>query len=577
MAPGKQLDTSGRSGCGRLIFLCVLLLALPSRALPQDNRSPGERVTDVKALYDAGRWEAVVEAVPDSPDEPLELSLYRGLALARLEQWEQARKVFEAGLARSPRDARFLEELAGVEYKQKQFSRATQHLRRALVVGPGNDYTNNFLASIYFLEGNLEAALKYWNRAGKPQLAELSFRGRVRLDPVLLDRAFAFSPGVVWRQDQFLATRARLEALDAFSRSRFDLAAQPDNTFQLTFDFAERNRWGESKWAGLASFLRGLPYQEVFPEFYSLDGAGLNWRSFFRWDDQKRRIQAEIAGPLRKDPKWRYRIYFDGRNENWNLTNTLPPSAPPAGLNLQKATAGAELRSIASGRWNWTAGLEYSYRRMRNAQGFSPQAAPFLTDGSAIAFRGRAERSLVRRPEDRFTLNAIATGQVGKFLARPLGRYAQIAGDLRSDWFPHARNDDYHTQGRLRAGRTFGEVPFDELFMLGFDRDNDLWMRGHPGLSRGQKGGAPLGRNYALANWDIAKSIYSGPILAFDLGPFVDTGKIVDPSGSFGSPHWLWDTGLQARIRVLGSFEFVLGWGKDLRSGRNSFFSGVSR
>ena len=43
-------------------------------------------------------------------------------------------------------------------------------LRRALRLAPRDDYTNNFLATIYFLEGNLDAALKYWNRSGKPLL-----------------------------------------------------------------------------------------------------------------------------------------------------------------------------------------------------------------------------------------------------------------------------------------------------------------------------------------------------------------------------------------------------------------------
>jgi hypothetical protein len=37
----------------------------------------------------------------------------------------------------------------------------------------------------------------------------------------------------------------------------------------------------------------------------------------------------------------------------------------------------------------------------------------------------------------------------------------------------------------------------------------------------------------------------------------------------------MWDTGVQLKVRVLGSFEFVLGYGRDLRSGKNSFFTTV--
>jgi len=59
------------------------------------------------------------------------------------------------------------------------------------------------------------------------------------------------------------------------------------------------------------------------------------------------------------------------------------------------------------------------------------------------------------------------------------------------------------------------------------------------------------------------------------VGPFLDSGKTYDPSGRFGSPKWLWDFGVQVKIRLLGSLEFVLGYAKDLRSGNNSFFTAV--
>ncbi|HEY6331475.1 MAG TPA: hypothetical protein VI756_19270, partial [Blastocatellia bacterium] len=117
------------------------------------------------------------------------------------------------------------------------------------------------------------------------------------------------------------------------------------------------------------------------------------------------------------------------------------------------------------------------------------------------------------------------------------------------------------------------DVPFDELFVLGFDRDTDLWMRGHPGLLNGEKGRAPMGRNYVLANVETAKIVFARHFMELRIGPFLDSGKVYDPSGFFGSPKWLWDTGIQVKVRVFGSFEYVLGYGKDLRSGRNSFYS----
>jgi hypothetical protein len=128
----------------------------------------------------------------------------------------------------------------------------------------------------------------------------------------------------------------------------------------------------------------------------------------------------------------------------------------------------------------------------------------------------------------------------------------------------------------LRGGRTFGDVPFDELFVLGFDRDTDLWMRGHPGLLGGEKGNAPLGRNYVLANWEIGKIVHSWPFVVLTVAPFVDTGQVDDPSGYFGSRKWLCDADVQVKLRVLGSFDVVVGYSKDLRSRNNSVFTTVT-
>jgi hypothetical protein len=187
------------------------------------------------------------------------------------------------------------------------------------------------------------------------------------------------------------------------------------------------------------------------------------------------------------------------------------------------------------------------------------------------------QRWLIRFPERRFTLNSKGSGEFGTFFRDPLGRYGRLEGTLAARWLPGARGDDYETQVSLCGGRTIGDVPFDELFTLGFDRDTLLWLRGHRGLQDGQKGDAPLGRNYVLVNAETDKILYHNGIFTVKAGPFVDSGRTYDPSGFFGSPKWLWDTGVETKIRVLGGVQVVFGYGKDLRSGRNSFFTTVTR
>jgi tetratricopeptide (TPR) repeat protein len=571
------LDVACRPAKRRLIYL-LLFFFLPVRILAQTGDPAAEKLSEIKKLYEAGNWDGVARAVAQSPEQPADLLLYRGLALAHLQRWEEAKAAFAAGRKKAPGDPRFPIELAGIAYREKQFSEAKRHLRLALAIDPKDEYANNFLASIYFQEGNLEAALKYWNRAGKPKLEDLTFEPALKLRPLVLDRAFAFARGGEWHREQYLTTQARLRALDLYPGMFFELRAHDDGSFDLGFHAAERNGWGSSKWEGLVSLLRDTPYQAVDPEFYNLGRAGVNWVSTYRWDDEKRRVFTEVAAPVFANPAVRFRAYFDGRNENWNITHTFTPESPSfARLNMEKAIAGAEMRFIASGRWEWRAGAEYSYREFRNVFGIPPVAAPFFANGSAISLRSSVQRWLIRFPERRFTLNSSGSGEFGTFFRDPLGRYGRLEGTLAARWLPRARGEDYETQVSLRAGRTIGDVPFDKLSTLGFDRDTPLWLRGHPGLQDGQKGDAPLGRNYVLVNAETDKIVCRNGIFTLKAGPFVDTGKTYDPSGYFGSPKWLWDTGAQVKIRVLGGVQVVLGYGKDLRSGRNSFFTTVTK
>lgn len=126
-------------------------------------------------------------------------------------------------------------------------------------------------------------------------------------------------------------------------------------------------------------------------------------------------------------------------------------------------------------------------------------------------------------------------------------------------------------QGKVRAGWTFGQSPFDELFILGVERDNDLWLRAHVGTRDGRKGNAPMGRSYFLSNWEFDKNVYRNSFISLRLGPLLDIGKITDSSVGLGSRKWLWDLGAEAKVRVLGQ-SVAFSYGKDLRSGNNAFY-----
>ena len=554
-----------------LLFFCALIADSPCAAQDQDSQAAAQK------LLQEQRWQELVKLVEATPNPSAELQYDYGLALAHLERWDEARKAFVAGRRMQPQDKRFPVELAGIEFKQKKYPEAAAYLRAALRLDPEDKYISDFLATVYYLEGNLEAALKYWNRNGKPQIQDVRMPPQLRINPVLLDHAFAFSPASTLRREELLATEARLNALEIFPSYRLDLLARPDEKFDLQFQAQERNGFGSTKLQALLGIFRGLPFQEVNPEYFNIGGSATNVISLLRWDAQKRRAWISLAGPFLRNPKWRYRLSMDGRNENWEIRKSFAgPSPALAALNLRREELRAEITRLIGGRLSWTAGVEFSHRNYHDVSAGTALTPSLLAAGSELSESAALNYQLLRIPERRFTLDGALSTRAGRLWSSPAESFSRIEAAVNSRWLPQSRGDDYETRWGIRTGDTFGHIPFDELFMLGLERDNDLWLRAHIGTRDGRKGSAPLGARYFLSNWETDKNVYRNGLITLKLGPFLDTGKIGGSTSALASNKWLWDTGAQSKISVFGVGVSLI-YGKDLRSGNNAFYVTIGR
>ena len=579
MAGKPQLDAAGSPRKGFVILSLVTVFALGLPALAQDIASDQARLPAAQSAFDAGRWEEAAKLARGPAGQSPKLDFLAGLALARLEKWAEARVAFDAGFRKAPGDARFLVELAGIAYKQEDFRTAKRNLHAALRLNPRDSYSREFLATIYFLEGNLDAALRHWNLLDKPRLRSVAYAPPLKLRESLRDRAVAFNAPQVLTVDALLTTQARLDNLGIFSSRRMELSPVDSGNYDATLHLAERNGWGDSKVEGVVSLLSGLPYSTIYPEFYNLGHDAVNLTSLARWDSEKRRISLSLSMPIYGDPGLRLRFYADARNENWNLSQTFLGSGTPlTDLNMHRAAAGVEVGSVMNGHTSWSAGAEIANRNFRNLSGLTlPAERTFFTSATSLAGWLGIQQILLFAPERRFTLDSSAEARAGREFADDLGPFATLRGSLRADWLPRAKGDDYEMQAQIRAGATAGKATLDELFELGIERDNDLWLRGHAGTIDGRKGSAPLGRRFFLANWEIDKNLFQNGFFTVKLGPFLDSGAVADSSGLFGSRRWLWDAGAQCKVRVLGSLTVVLSYGRDLRSGRNVFYGTVLR
>jgi len=321
----------------------------------------------------------------------------------------------------------------------------------------------------------------------------------------------------------------------------------------------------------LLSTFRGIGYQTIYPEYFNVKGSALNITSLVRWDGQKRRLVGGVSGPLRRDPKYRYQVGLDVRDENWDLRHSFKGPAPTLGaLELHRSAVSGKVTSFESGGWSWSAGGEFSHRGYRNVF-----AGPGLPEETLL--RGYQLKNIVqlncdlwRVPDRRFESYAQISSETGRIWSGPTHTFERLQSSVTARWLPQMSGDDYAIGQQFRVGWIFGRVPFDELYMLGLERDNDLWLRAHVGTRGGRKGSAPMGRNYFLSNWEMDKNVYKG-FPGVKLSPFLDIGKSTDSLAELSSRGWLWDTGVQAKVSVLG-VGFVIVYGKDLRSGNNVFY-----
>jgi hypothetical protein len=494
--------------------------------------------------------------------------LDRGVALGSAGRLDGAQTALQEGVRLFPRDQRFPLELAGIAFRRHDFGAAKGYLHEALAIDPGDRYGNDFLGTLYLLDGNLPGALKYWNRIEKPFLGEVRFAPMPPLVPLLRERSFDISVGQVFTTSRLLRTQANLDLLGIFADCRYDLAPRAGDQFRLTIRPVPMASPLEGRLGYLVSLLRGLPYREVHLDFYNLGRRAINLQSFWRWDAQKRRVGLELSGPAHF---WRYRFLFDARQENWDLAGTYfgaGPSAP----TLRKLEAGADLERNLNARLKWTVGTRLSFREFAGAAG-----GPSFAKGWTSEILNRFDALLWDWPDRRLRVDGWGMLRTGRILTAVPSRLIAPEAALHARWIPQARGETYSVVAEIRSGAAFGNVPLDELFMLGMERDNDLWLRGHVGTRDGRKGSTPMGRQYLLTRTELNRALFQLPMLRFEVGPFFDSGRIGDPSHQFGSHGWLYDTGLQAKVGTLGGFRFLAVYGRDLRNGSGVFYTAVRR
>jgi hypothetical protein len=293
----------------------------------------------------------------------------------------------------------------------------------------------------------------------------------------------------------------------------------------------------------------------------------------WRWDSNKRRIAVTLSSPFGLNPRLRFSLLTDVREERWDLRSSYRSFAGPiADLKLRKYEAGGEFAVGLGAGTQWTSGLSVARRSFRDSDG----AAPFR-DTWSFEWPNRLSALLWSWPDHRINIDGDLLLSPGRLISAQAGRFLISQGNLRVSWYPQASGDDLSARSAVSTGRIFGAATLDQFFMLGMERDNPLWIRGHAGTRGGRKGEAPMGTEYILIQNELSRTVFRLPFLKVSAGPFYDTGNMTEADGRFGSRGWMHDAGLSVTLKTFSVLAWTLVYGRNLRDGGGVFYAAASR
>ena len=552
--------------CGMRVLVFTLLSCTLAFGQIDDAKKAietGEFVRAVNLLAE----EIATRPVPDA-------FLFLGIAYGNMKEYPKAEDTLKEGARRFPNDPRFHNELAGVYLATREVDKAKTELRRALEVDPRNSYASDLIAAIEMSEGEVQSALQFWNRSGRPVIDGILHNYYLNFGSRVVRNAIAFRPGVL-HYSAWKTTQSRLLATNVFSNVGLEVEPTtiPDH-YNAIVRTSERTN---DRMGFLWNLVKGAPYETSYLDVWNIGNSGLNFNSMFRWHPDRRRVETRLDIPLPAPGIVHLELSNTWRNERWDLTKSIRRPFLDRGrrLNYRSNALRAALKHIPHYRVEIGGAFEYTNRK---ATGDLPELA---TDSRNT---GKLFLETSIRFADSTYQNRL---HVEGFAARK-----SIAGDFNfsggtvelNNRLTISKDTRTYFDWTIKGGASRGQRPLEDYFVLGLDIHTPNPLRGHLMAERNRYGSAPAGTDFVLANFDIDRRIvtipmfnnFNLPYIVLKVEGFLDAGKTWDRTHIFENTRLLIDTGAGLVFDTPAS-AFKVVYGRDLRGGKGVLYGYVER
>ena len=503
-------------------------------------------------------------AMADRPSP--DVYLYLGIAYRSMREYQKAEDIFNEGGNRYPDDPRFHLELANLFIENNDIDAAKSEFRRALSVDPDNSYASDRLATIDMSEGDVQSALRSWNKTDRPHINDILHNYNLHFGSWVVRRGVAFHPaGTLYYRDWKL-TENRLLETENFSNVGLEIEPTivPDQYNAVVRTTRKTNLPSNIAF----DLLKGAPVQISYLNFWNIGNSGVNFNGDYRWQASRRRAEGQFKIPLPIAGLLHLELGDTWRLEQWDVSDLVRPELQPLARFRYDANAlRIGVKHIPHYRVEVGAGFEY---RNRAVNGELPGLFDSLNTGT---FMGEAS---VRIADGGIYQSRL---RLEGFAARP-----SIIGDLKftgavgelNNRITLSKDDEAYFDWSLKGGSARGALPIDEYFILGIDTRPKNLLRGHISFRHGSYGQSPMGTDFVLLNTDVERRMRTLPFLNALNIPFVtvkwelffDVAKTWDRNDIFLPSGLLLDTGAGLRFET-STHSFNVSYGRSLRNGQN--------
>jgi tetratricopeptide (TPR) repeat protein len=551
----------------RLLLISALLIPAFAPAQVDEARQAIERKEYVRAVN------ILSAALADRPAP--DIYLYLGIAYRRMKEYRKAQDVLNEGSKRYPDDARFHIELANLFLENNDIDAAKSELRRALIVEPNNSYASDQLAVIDMSEGEVQSALRSWNKSDRPFINDILHNYYLNFGSWVVRRGVTFHPAATLRYSAWKTTESRLLETGAFANVGLEIEPTlvPDQ-----YNAVVRTTTKTNLLTNLAfSLVKGAPVQTSYLDIWNIGNGGINFNGNYRWDANKRRAEGRLKIPLPIAGLLHLEIGNTWRSERWNLSPTISPEFQPEARFIYKANAlGVRVKQIPHYRIELAAGFEYLNRA---ANGDLPEL--FTDSLNTGLFTAETNlRIFDGKYQNRLHLEAFAA-------RRSIVGNMQFTGGVAelNNRVTLSKDTGTYFDWSLKGGSVSGQaLPVENYFMLGVSTRTANRLRGHSVTENGEYGRGPMGTDFVLANMDIERrfrilplfNTFNIPFVAVKWELFLDAAKTWDRNHIFQPSKLLLDAGAGLRLETPAD-SFNVGYGKSLRDGQNVLFGYYER